>query len=359
MPKGRITIRLLLYTLLATIIAVSALVGFLIFYKPAPFEVAMQGTSEKLGSQYGRKFRVPIHLVSRFYLDRTVCRGDSKLIQTSRKAALESLQNWPQVYREELNATAAAAKVPPSALAFGNSFLDLGKVRAGCRSVVVSSSNLVLHAHNLDWDTLAGFGRWTTCVVRRTPSDGRFATVSIGFPGMIGALDVINEKGLALSFNQMGWGKGGTNEPVLIMLRRVAETCASLDQARTNLLHAAPGMPFIITVSDAASGEGSVFERAKDQVTERPLEGGTVAACNTLQGTRSGTTRLDQLLATTSSRNLETVQDLLGAPEVLMQSNIYSVIFDFQNNRLWLASGEVPAAGGNYREFRLFRLPRR
>jgi hypothetical protein len=94
--------------------------------------------------------------------------------------------------------------------------------------------NLLFHAHNLDWDNLGWFGRWVTCIVRRNPSDGRFATVSFGFPGMIGALDIINEKGLALSFIQLGWGNGGTNEPVFIMLRRIAETCDSIDAARTN-----------------------------------------------------------------------------------------------------------------------------
>jgi predicted choloylglycine hydrolase len=144
--------------------------------------------------------------------------------------------------------------------------LDLGRARAGCRSVVVSQTNVLFHAHNLDWDTLGGLGRWTTCIVRRNPSDGRLATVCIGFPGMIGALDIINEKGLALSFNQLGWGKGGTNEPVFLMLRRIAEMCASLEAARTNLIHAAPGMPFIITVSDARSGTGSVFERVNNRV---------------------------------------------------------------------------------------------
>ena len=38
-----------------------------------------------------------------------------------------------------------------------------------------------------------------------------------------------------------------------------------------------------------------------------------------------------------------------------MESNIYSVVFDFRHNRLWLASGEVPAAKSRYREFPLFK----
>ena len=245
--------------------------------------------------------------------------------------------------------------VPISALAFGNTFLDIGTARVGCRSVVLSQSNMVFHAHNLDWDNLGGFGRWVTCIVRRNPTDGRLATVNIGFPGMIGALDIINEKGLALSFNQLGWGKGGTNEPVFIMLRRIAETCDSLEMARTNLSNAPEGMPFIVTVSDAMMGKGSVFERVHNGMLERPLQGGFVAACNTAQGTNFGTTKLDQILAEAESTDLSGIQLVMGTPGVLLECNLYSVIFDFHHNRMWLASGQVPAAKGRYREYPLFK----
>ncbi|HZR19762.1 MAG TPA: hypothetical protein VFE51_20925 [Verrucomicrobiae bacterium] len=139
------------------------------------------------------------------------------------------------------------------------------------------------------------------------------------------------------------------------MARRIAETCDSLEAARTNLIHAPPGMAFIITVSDARSGMGSVFERMNNRVTERQLQRGFVAACNTVQGTNSGTTRLDQMLAKGGARDLNDVQRVLAAPEVLMQCNIYSVIFDFRHNRFWLGSGEIPAAKGGYREFQLFK----
>jgi hypothetical protein len=53
--------------------------------------------------------------------------------------------------------------------------------------------------------TLGGLDRWTTCIVRREPSSGRFKTVAIGLPGMVGAPDIINEKGLALSFKHGLW----------------------------------------------------------------------------------------------------------------------------------------------------------
>jgi hypothetical protein len=130
----------------------------------------------------------------------------------------------------------------------------MGSARAGCRSLVVQTPQGMLHAHNLDWDDLAGLGRWTVCVIRRRPDDGRLATVAIGFPGQVGAMDIINERGVALSFNQLGRGKRAVSEPVWIAMRRIAETKASFGPARTAILELPPGMPFLITLSDSASG---------------------------------------------------------------------------------------------------------
>ena len=360
-PADRSRLKILgrrsVYAALLVCVLLAICVAGLIGYRPSPIQVAISGDSRALGASYGRKLRTPMRLVTRFYLDRIVCRGSFRLIEGSRAAALRTLTNWPAPYRDELDATAAAAQVPVSALAFGNSFLDLGGARVGCRSVVLSHSNTVFHAHNLDWDNLGGFGRWVTCLVRRNPNDGRFATVSVGFPGMLGALDIINEKGLALSFNQLGWGNGGTNEPVLIMLRRIAETCDSLEAARTNLVHAPDGMPFIITVSDGRVGQGSVFERVHGTVTERQLQGGFVAACNAAQGTTTGTTKLDQALSRSATSDSSALRQVLANPEVLLECNLYSVIFDFRHNRLWLASGQVPAARGQYRDYPLFERP--
>ena len=206
--------RFLVYAVLFVVLLATGLLAGFIWDKPSPIHVALAGDSHDLGTSYGRKLSTPMRLVTRFYLDRIVCQRNPRLIEASRAAALRSLANWPNRYRDELQATAVAAQVAVGALAFGNAFLDLGRARAGCRSIVFTQSNVVFHAHNLDWDNLGGFGRWATCIVRRSPTDGRLATVSIGFPGMLGALDIINEKGLALSFNQLGWGNGGTNEPV-------------------------------------------------------------------------------------------------------------------------------------------------
>jgi hypothetical protein len=65
--------------------------------------------------------------------------------------------------RQPLTVIAAAANVGQGVLAYGNCFLaSVQRVKPGCRSLVVVTNNLFLHAHNLDWDNLGGLGRWTT-----------------------------------------------------------------------------------------------------------------------------------------------------------------------------------------------------
>ena len=114
-------------------------------------------------------------------------------------------------------------------------------------------------------------------IVRCQPSDGRRPTVTVGFPGMIGSLDVINDCGIALSFNQLGFGRAVPKEPIFLTMRRIAENCTTFHEVHEAIMTCPPGVPFI-----------------------------------------------------------------------------YSVIFDFEGDRFFLASGSTPAAKAKYREFPLF-----
>jgi hypothetical protein len=220
--------RYLLYAvILAPLLVGTSAVLFWIQFKPPPTHVDISGSSQEMGQRYGQQLRWRMRLLTRVYLDRMVCHNNAGLIAARQAAALKSLAHWPSPYAEELHAIARASRIKPGALAYGNAFLDLGNVQAGCRSAVIVSTNLLLHGHNLDWDSLGGLGRWTTCLIRREPSDGRFATIAVGFPGMVGAPDIINEYGLALSFNELGTGRVPVTEPVFVMMRRIAETCAT------------------------------------------------------------------------------------------------------------------------------------
>ncbi|HBC89739.1 MAG TPA: hypothetical protein DCZ94_22600 [Lentisphaeria bacterium] len=347
----------IVYAIMALLVFIPALlVLFFLLYTPSPSEITLSGDSARMGETFGRETGFRTKLILRYYIKSFICQGSDKLYDLRKQKALEKTRFLTAEFQEEMKAISKRSGIDPGAIAYGNSFLDMGNYSGGCRSVVVSEKDSFLHSHNLDWDNIAGLAGWTTMIVRRNPSDGRCRTVSIGFSGMIGALDVINEKGIAMSFNQLGFGNGNYTEPVFIMLRRICENSCSFNEAREKILKASEGMPFIITLSDANSGEASVFERTRggNEIAERKMKGRCIGAMNLAQADSSKESVLDQSLSGAVPNGVEGLKRILSEKKVMMDSNIYSVIFDFKSNSLYLASGEVPAAKGTYRKYKLF-----
>ena len=48
------------------------------------------------------------------------------------------------------------------------------------------------------------------------------------------------------------------------------------------------------------------------------------------------------------------MQAALRDPIVLLPNNLYSIIWDHSHNRFYLASGTIPAATADYREYVMF-----
>ena len=239
-----------------------------------------------------------------------------------------------------------------------NTFLDLGLYLAACRQLIVNTDNGLLHAHNLDWDNLAGVGNFMVTIFRTSAAPGRFATVYMGFPGMIGALDIINEHGITLSFNQVGFTKGKCDMPIFIKMREITERCDSFESAEKELLNLPPGMPFCIGLSDAKNGKSKMFERGRgNKIRQRTGSNSILSADNNLWCGQKMTGRcaIDDVARKIKPNNIESVKKILRNDKVLMDCNIYSVIFDYRNNKLYLAAGNIPAAKDTYKEYQLFR----
>jgi hypothetical protein len=342
------------YLLYAAILV--GLLGFRLWDGPRPQEVRLAGGPEAMGTQYGRATWLRVKLLCRVYVRGFICRNQPGLYTARGQAAMAL---WPCVgsaYQREIDALASAAGVDREAVLLGNSFIDLGFSASGCRAVVAQTATGMLHGHNLDWDSVGGLANWNITLVRRDPADGRCRTVSVGLPGLVGALDIANEHGLCLSVNQISCGSGEAVEPVLIRLRRIAETCRTYGEARAQILAAAPDMPFALTVSSAREGLSGVFEPGPRAVVERPASAGRSWADNATYGTADAWARsaLGQVVHQARIETPGDLQAVLRHPHVLLACNIYSVIFDCAGNRLYLASGSTPAAPRAYRVFELF-----
>jgi hypothetical protein len=283
-----------------------------------------------------------------------ICGNDDSVYASRCRKAMTLWDCIATPYQEELSALSSASGVDRAAVVLGNSFIDLGYSAYGCRAVVAETPAGLLHAHNLDWDSVGGLAKWTISIVRRVPDDGRYRTVSVCLPGMIGALDIINEHGVALSINQIGYGNGNPVEPVFIKIRRIAESCRTFDEASEQVMASSSNMPFIITLSSAREGKSGVFEPMGRRISVRAAREGRVAADNVTWGENSGRSGVCRAVHEARLGSVPDMQDVLRSSDVLLACNIYSVIFDYAGNRLLLASGSVPAAEHTYRDYILF-----
>jgi Acyl-coenzyme A:6-aminopenicillanic acid acyl-transferase len=319
--------------------------------------VRLHGTPTEMGTQHGRARSWSIALLMKIYIYRIICRNDEEKYLVRTAAAKKLLEKIDPRWITEITATAKAAGVKPETMMLGNTFLDLGFYLAACRQVIVNTDNGLLHSHNLDWDNLAGVGNFLVTIFRTSAAPGRFATVHMGFPGMIGALDIINEHGIALSFNQVGVARGECEMPIFIKMRDIAERCDSFEMAEKELLTLPPGMPFCIGLSDAKSGKAAVFERGNsNKINQRAPRNLILTADNNLwYGDKmTGRCSTDDVAHKINPTNVEGVKQVLRDEKVLLACNIYSVIFDYSNNKLYLAAGNVPAAEDTYHEYPLF-----
>ncbi len=315
-----------------------------------PEIVTLSADPAKAGRIHGSKLKFGVRLLEKFYVGRLEQPG---LTEKARDLFAGIDPRWTT----ELAALADSSGADRDALMLGNCFLDLGRFRGGCRQVLaVRSDGSVLHAHNLDWN-LSGVGQFWVSVFRVPGGNGRLATVYFGFPGMVGALDVINSEGVALSFNQLGYPKQESKMPVFLEMRNIAETCPDFESAEAALLSMPPGMPFCIGLSHSKSGKIAVYERnAAGVVSKREPQAGLITADNTPRADRPPQENaLDE--AACAALPLDTgseVAAILRNRRVLLGCNLYSVIFDFKANVFYLASGSIPAAEGEYRAYPLF-----
>lgn len=323
----------------------------------SPNIVELPGNPAEMGNAHGKSFPIAVKLLESMYIKRIICGGNDKNYSKSTEKAADLFSKIDPRWTHEIRGLANAAGADEKALMLGNSFLDLGITGTACRQLMISNDKVHLHAHNLDWDNLGGFANYLVTAFRTSRSEGRFATVYFGFPGMIGALDVINEKGISLSFNQVACSKGTDSLPIFMKMREIAEKCPGFESARQEIVSMPKGMPFCIGLSDAQSGRASVFERDIDmKIKERPMTEGMLAADNNLWAGRKmkGSCRIDDAARAENPASVEGVEKILRREDVMMECNIYSLILDYRNNAFYLASGKVPAALHEYRKFTLF-----
>ena len=342
----------------------------------SPKTLELSGTPREMGRTHGEERSWAIKLLCDVYIESVICAGSDDVLKARQTAAEGLFAKIDPRWNEEIAGIAEGSGVSEATLKVGNAFLDLGYNRLGCREVVAFSQDAdggprLLHAHNLDWDNLGGIGNFIVTIFRTKESDGRLSTVRVGFPGMVGALTIINEKGVSLGFNQLGNSSGDVEgAPIFIAMRDIAETCSCFEEAEKRILSLPKGMPFCITLADATRLRATVYERTEDGIIGRrvavdgidvadnyPWCGLDLKTCTVDSTARNAHIFRGRAAASKPSDTdppLERLKAVMRNPDVLLGCNIYSVIFDFRRNNMYLAAGKIPAAKGKYVRYVLF-----
>jgi len=319
----------------------------------------------KNGKIHGKECKFSINLLCDIYLKKIVCHNKEKILREKSAVAEKLFASIDQRWSEEIKGLSDSCKVAKGELMLANCFLDIGLARIGCREVVINAKGIdpsqpqrLMHAHNLDWDNLGGVGNFLVTIFRTDGNKDRFATVRMGFPGMIGALTIINKKGISLGFNQVGSAQKTTKMPIFIQMRNIAETCSNFEEAEKMLINMPQGMPFCIVMADAKTGQAAVYERLwEPDIQKREIKDGVLTADNSLWCDKDMASCSVDKVAREYCRktsDLKLMKSILRNKRVLLGCNIYSIIFDYSNNAFYLASGKIPAANGKYRKFTLF-----
>jgi len=241
----------------------------------------LSGNPEELGTAHGRLLRDAMvetegRFQSRFkdYVPRAFTRA--LLTDLAQARFFDIDQGMTLDHRREIAATAEAFAPDPFANLFPtyqrfvylNALYDISlsfeqSPLLGCTTFFVSGDGAALRhtlfARNFDFEVDPVFDEQKTLFVVKEA--GKIPYVSLSWPGLVGSVTGVNQRGLAMVVHG---GRAGElmrkGEPVLHVLRDVLGTAATVDQAYEELNRHAIMVSHIIVMADP-SGHAEVVER--------------------------------------------------------------------------------------------------
>jgi predicted choloylglycine hydrolase len=237
--------------------------------------VTLSGTATEMGTSHGRQLGEQIRPLHEQFLRQWI-RSD-----VQRNLAVAIAQNFQPLlrseHRDELNALAAAAGIDPQQAMLANCFLDVGGMMA-CSTLTLPGSRspdgVPRFARNLDFPSFNVADKSSVLFVYK-PADRRFGFVTVGWPGLIGALSGMNEHGLALACMEVSrQSRPPTAMPYPLLYRTLLERCRTVDEAIEWLRSAPKQTENNLMLMDAA-GVHAVVEIYPDHIdvrkTDQPL----------------------------------------------------------------------------------------
>lgn len=193
--------------------------------------VELRGDGHAMGVEHGRLLGDEIRDLLSHYLRPMM--GSSYRHFMARAAAGEFRSRIRPTYQQEVDALAEAARIDSVDAMVAQCFLDLRPMTA-CSTIALPAEAAPDHVarlgRNLEYASL-GIADKHSVVLAYRP-EGRFAFVSIGWPGLIGVLSGINEHGLCLANMEVPRPQRTPSAvPYTILYRMVLEECRTVEDA--------------------------------------------------------------------------------------------------------------------------------
>jgi isopenicillin-N N-acyltransferase like protein len=321
--------------------------------------IELRGDGASIGAAHGAALGKQIRGLHETYLAKAI---DPKIHPTLAQTAMGFEPRLLPEHLAEIKSLAAATKLDEAETMLANSFLDLSPMEA-CSTISLPADAAPDHvarfARNLDFPSL-GVADKASVVLVYHPND-RFGFVTVGWPGMIGALSGMNEVGLTLA--NMEVTRPAATEvramPYTLLYRTLLEQCTTVDQAIDVLKKTPRQTPNNLMLMDA-DGHRAVVELTPDSIVVRSGKpDAALISTNHQRGQDTDTpgwcTRYDYLHDTAAQRfgqlDRAALQSMLQHVQQ-EQMTLQSMIFEPGNRVIYLSTG-MNAPDGQMREIDL------
>jgi predicted choloylglycine hydrolase len=269
-------------------------------------------------------------------------------------------RQFPETQKRELDAIAKAG-VNRDSLVTANTMFDVVKLIA-CSTMIVeadrSATGGPIFGRNLDFPTAGYLQEYSVVVICRP--EGKHAFASIGFPGLVGCLSGMNEKGLALAVHEVLDAGDGSKKydpngtPYAMNYRRILEECSTVAEAEKLLRTMKRTTRNNLAICD--KNGGAIFEITPLNIVVRRAEGGLCPCTNHFCTKELAPKQLENRVYTCDRFDCLVEQSKkhkkLGLPEVselLHQVNggdytLQTMIFEPGKLRLHVALGSCPTS---------------
>lgn len=329
--------------------------GSLAYHRSVPV-LTLRGTPEEMGEQQAALLKDVVKPMLKYPREVVRRHGLNHLWPLVSGMGTSLMMNAPERFQIELTTIAKRGGFDINAMRVGNTMLELRRM-GGCAALLVNdkrtSTDGPLFARNFDFPAFGVLHKYSLVTVYRPK--GKFAFVSVGFPGLVGVISGMNEHGLTvatldvMSSNDKSPMFQPLGVPMAFTFRRILEECKTTVEAEKVLREVTHTTWMNLAVGDPNTNR--VFELTPATVNVRQPEKDLLSCTNHFR-TEGLTTnrkcwRIDILDATRRKTDLLSIADVASRMHAVNQGGLtlQTMVFEPKSLKLHLAIGQPPVSG--------------